>query len=215
LATNDVFYDLTKHIGVFWEDTFNDVPDVPGIYAWYYPLRIVSLELDPLLRELTTVFNFDSMVGGPVKWQSDVTLCWRTVQLSATEAPRHHGLPAALIDRWKSLAGDETALASFRQQLLAASILLPPLYIGKAEKLQTRCFQHIRGSNDNGFHSRFERFAKDHRLTSPRVEKLIFACVRVQHPAAPQTEETAEGSAARLLESILQVAGCPPYGMRP
>lgn len=215
MAINDVFYDLTKHIGVFWEDTFDDVPDVPGIYAWYYPLRVASLELDPLLRELTTVFNFDSTVEGPVAWQSDVRLCWRTIHLAAKEAPRHQGLSAALTDRWNNLARDERALASFRQQLLAASILLPPLYIGKAEKLQTRCYQHIRGSNDNGFHSRFETFAKENGLTSLRVQKLIFACVRVQDEPEPLAEESAEGSVARLLEGILQLAGCPAYGMRP
>ena len=215
MATNDVFRDLTKHIGVFWEDTFDQVPDEPGIYAWYYPLRIVSLELDMLLRELTSVFNFDSTVKGPVAWQSDVTLCWRTVHLEAREAARHQGLSGALTDRWNSLVNHEAAFATFRQHLLAASILLPPLYIGKAERLQTRCFQHIRGNNDNGFHSRFETFAKANSLASPRVEKLIFACVRVAKATAQQPEESPEGSTARLLESILQLAGCPPYGMRP
>lgn len=213
MATNDVFYDLTKHIGVFWENTFSDIPDTPGVYAWYYPLRIVSLEIEVLLRELTTVFNFDSTVEGPVAWQSDIQLCWRRLLLEAKEAPRHEGLSPVLTDRWNKIACDETALAAFRQQLLAASILLPPLYIGKAEKLQTRCFQHIRGNNDNGFHSRFETFAAKNRLTSPRVEKLIFACIGVQH--SKDQDETHEESAARLLEGILQLAGCPPYGMRP
>lgn len=215
MVTNDVFYDLTRHIGVFWEDTFDEVPDVPGIYAWYYPLRIVSIDLQTLLRELTTVFNFDSTVKGPVAWRSDVTLCWRTVHVEAKEAPRHQDLSAVLAERWNRLIQDSSELANFRQQLLAASILLPPLYIGKAEKLQTRCFQHIRGNDDNGFHSRFETFAKENRLASPRVEKLIFACVRVRDPAESGADEPPEGSIARLLEGILQLAGCPPYGMRP
>ena len=217
MATNDVLDDLSRHVMVFWERTFPSVPDVPGVYAWYYPLRIRSPVLGDLIDEINTVFSFDSLMRGRAEGEATIELCWRTLGLHVGESPRHVKLPPKLVDTWDSLIGDieSEGCQRFRRSLLASSILLPPLYVGKTSSLQLRCHQHIRGAGDTGFHDRFETFAAAKRLHSTRVESLLFACVRLEQDDEPDTKKDAgTDDVPRLLEAILQIGARPPFGLR-
>lgn len=215
MATNDVLNSISEHVAIFWSRTFDEVPESPGVYAWYYPLRIHSLSIDDLIAEINSVFYFDGAINGPLGGSAHIDLCWRRLGVDVNESPRHSRLPEHLSSTWSELLKDQDGakFLRFRQSLLASSILLPPLYVGKANNLHTRCHQHIRGAHESGFRSRFECYAKEHDLHSAVVNSLLFACIRLDE------EDFIEPGACsdelpRLLEAILQIGARPPFGKR-
>jgi hypothetical protein len=95
---------------------------------------------------------------------------------------------------------------------MEASILMPPLYVGKADYLKARYSQHVAGvgGGANVFHTRFTRFATSQDIPLS-VQDLLFVCIK----ADPTIESVFRGANLNiLLEHVLMLLCRPPFSMR-
>lgn len=190
MSLNDELLGLDKKIKYYSLETFKDVPSDPGVYAWFYPLRIIETDLPRLVNEINFIFNFnhDSTSGGNSKmvgslgWR-DYTLETKFKELSTT---------SSLFSAWNKYISkyslkdevyeDSVEIKELKRIIFISSVFLPPLYIGKTNDLHRRCSEHILGSADsNSFHNRFKKHVEYNNNVNCRdVEDLLFACINTR-----------------------------------
>lgn len=206
MPLDDVWKTFQSSVGIFWKGRFDEVPPTPGVYAWFYPLRVTSFELDEFLREVRRVHLYDARTGrepyaggiNRVGWSS---LHW-TASLNNPDVRLSDDVRAA----WEKLASEPAEFDKLRRVVLRASLLMPPLYVGKAINLRNRSSQHLSGRSD--FASRFEHRAGELDLHASRVRDLLLVTLRTEEIG---TENT---GTERLVEEILKSVAKPPYGVQ-
>jgi hypothetical protein len=208
----DVWRDIGREIEVYTGTRLQRVPAVEGVYAWFYPLLLTTYDLASLVKEVHQVMFFDPAVQGLPNRTVQMPFYWRNLDVSVREQPKHWGgFGGGKAQAWANICDNPDAFDSFRRSLLKASILLPPLYVGKATNLYVRCTQHVNGGDGNTFHNRYERFAARANLTAKQVRQLVFACIRTDTlPVA----EGPQGVVAELLEDILKTLSRPSFGLK-
>lgn len=215
MVLNDIWRTIGDEVGFFYEANFDEVPSSPGIYAWFYPLRILSRSEDELARFVSNVqalLNYDAVDRAAPSREAELPMSWWSWSIVAGKKPKPFHLSAPFKQAWIQIANSDELFLDFQQSLLKASILMPPLYVGKADNLNIRCGQHLSDtSGANTFHNRYEHFARHLNLPLRSVRQLIFACVRTgnqsqQGPhSVPQVHE--------LIEGIMKSICAPPYGL--
>ena len=214
MALNDVWRSIA--VGYFYEANFDKVPAVPGVYAWFYPLRVLSRKKEDLVRTVTEVQKllcYDAGLQGKPRGASSVQLSWSSWELSAQLEPQLFELTKTFSSKWNLIAESEVLFSEFQKSLLKASILMPPLYVGKANNLNIRCNQHQNGSGNNDFHDRFQNFAEQNSLSIRSVKKLIFGCVQTD-TSILESENEISSPVHELVEAIMKNVCSPPYGVR-
>lgn len=205
MPLDDVWKTFHRSIGVHYTGRFGEVPPFPGVYAWFYPLRITSYDIDAFLAEVRSVHLYDARRNAipqaagasPFGWS---LLKWQ-VALENSEASLIHPIRAT----WERLSEDAKAFDELRRVFLRASLLMPPLYVGKAVNLRDRCSAHV--DSRSGFAERYESRAKDLGLRAGRVRDLILVTMRTE-AVGGDTDE-----AERLVEEVLKLVARPPYGI--
>ena len=219
MVLNDVWRTIGKEVGFFYEGNFDDVPSVPGVYAWFYPLRLISRSPEALQKIVTDVqalLNYDSLAEGPPTRDTELILTWWSWLLRAGRIPKPLVLSETLNQAWADVTANDEDFTDFQRSLLKASIFMPPLYVGKADDLRARCGQHLTGAGDsNDFHRRFEHSARRLDLPLRYVHQLIFACVRTGSGLNAEEEDGRPSTRVHeLVEAIMKGICAPPYGMR-
>jgi len=214
---NDVWRTIGKEVGFFYEANFEDVPSSPGVYAWFYPLRVLSREPEALQRvveEVQALLNYDSGVRGPPSKEAILEFSWWNYSILAGRRPNILQLPDTLQQAWNAIVKNEEQFSEFQRTLLRASIFMPPLYVGKTDNLNTRCQQHLRGgAGQNDFHDRFENNAHQLGLRLRSVRQLVFSCVRTGPPVEQRLSQPAT-RVHELVERVMNGICAPPYGKR-
>ena len=167
---NDVFRDLGSQIGVFWSGRFDKVPASPGVYAWFYPLRINSFNLTDFVDEVHRIQSFDAACKGQAVANLAHQFAWRTVFMDLKISPREFVIPAGISRSWDRIVRDQERFERLRRMVLRSTILMPPLYVGKTSNLNTRCAEHIHGTGKGDFRARYEGFAS---VTGNAVSKGV------------------------------------------
>lgn len=183
MGLNDELLRLHENIRYYSLGTFNNIPSEPGVYAWFYPLRIKNRELKEFIDEISTIFNFNCDESGEYKEYDEFKMGWRRYSLKTGFKELKED--ESFLNRWKELynnaatKGDYNDIEELKKIIFISSIFMPPLYIGKATDLSTRCQQHILGTTSkiNNFHHRFRTYTKCNNMSCRNVEELIFACV--------------------------------------
>lgn len=183
MSLNDELLSLDKKIKYYTLETFKNVPAESGVYAWFYPLRLQGTDLARLIDEVNFVFNFCH--DNPESLNSSVSfqMGWRNYVLES-ELKRLND-SSSLINSWNKFLENQTddldslEIVQAKKIIFIASVMMPPLYIGKTIDLHSRCFQHILGNGENNtFHNRFKRYvSNNNRISCREVEDLIFACI--------------------------------------
>ena len=213
MSINDVWRRIDRHLGVYVDGRFDEVPASPGVYAWFYPLKVPAHDLDNLINELRNVFSYDAILEREGIIESAVDLNWETILFGVSKQNRAKGVPNGIYEEWKCLLDKPEEFKEFRKALMGASLLMPPLYIGKATVLRNRCSQHLVGKKDkSGFKKRFENFAIDNKLTTKFVKDLIFVCIQTKYKE--QNSNHGYDNSQSLLEEILKLSAKPPYGIK-
>lgn len=193
---------MKSEIGFYTEETFEDVPPVSGVYAWFYPLRITTHNLGDFVAEVNKVFLYDSLKDDVPRRKDYFQFAWSQIQV-ALELKATNFEYGRFAELWQKLIQDEQAFDEFRKSIMKASILMPPLYVGKTINLSIRCGQH---RADGSFHQRFERFAKKHSLSVRSISDLLFVCISTKAVQNEQVED--------LAEHILKNLAKPAYSIR-
>lgn len=208
---DDIWYSINSHIGFYTRQNFDRVPDCPGIYAWYYPLRISSRDIDSFIREVQTVLSYDAKTGDVPEGRAKIEFAWTHNDLLLTVLPREGALSEDLSQIWKLYANDDRKFQFLRGVMMKATLLMPPLYVGKTNSLRRRLNEHISGTgSDNDFHIRFTRFASKNNTSSREVSDLLFLCIRTLDPEEAEPHQELE----TLVEEIMKRLCRPPYSVR-
>jgi len=217
LALSDVWRDISSYIKVYTDKNFDDVPSSPGIYAWYYPIKLPStMKIDDLAEELSSILNYDSKLKGKQKKSGEIEFNWKKIEVNLKEKNKNKFPPKAH-SQWEELKKNTKLVNDLEKMMLVGSILMPPLYIGKTNNLNIRCRQHRSDQdiNENNFHNRFETFTKYQKLENQQefltqnVEDLIFVCIKTDTLESNQDNQT---ESKELLEEIFKIFAKPPYG---
>jgi len=213
MRVSDVWRQIDRHIDVFTKDNFDLVPDSSGIYAWFYPLKVTGYDLEELIEDLSRVSNYDAKNESSPTQTQYFNFNWSKSKITLEQSHINKKIPENVYNAWNKLIEGENKEEFFilRKQLMSASILMPPLYIGKATNLRERCYQHRNKNNDCGsnFKIRFENFAKENDFKTKKVEDLIFVCIKTEEK---DEYDNSFHNTRSIVEEILKAVAKPPYG---
>lgn len=206
MPLDDVWRTFQTSVGIFWKGRFDEVPPFPGVYAWFYPLRITSYVLDEFLDEVRKVHLFDPRTGSFPRVQAEGRLGWSLLKWSASLNNPQASLSSDMRHTWDQLVGDSDSFERLRRTILKASLLMPPLYVGKAINLRNRSSEHLASNSD--FAKRYEKRACDLDLSAHRVRDLLLITLQTD------TIRTDGSDTEALVEEILKVVARPAYGVK-
>jgi hypothetical protein len=208
---DDIWYSINSHIGFYTRQNFDRVPDSPGIYAWYYPLRVSSRDIDTFVREVQTVLTYDAKSENIPEGDANIDFAWTRSELRLKIIPRGTKLSDEYRRIWELYAEDEGRFQFLRQVMMKATLLMPPLYVGKTVSLSRRLREHINGTGeDNNFRMRFTRFSSRNNLPCREVSDLLFMSVRTLE----SEEEERDHQLEALVEEIMKRLCRPAYSLR-
>ena len=198
---------LNHELGFYTYETFDCIPSMPGFYAWFYPLRVHTKDLEEFIRSVNIILDYDATcLGNPTK-TGQINFNWDNLILKASIESRHFNINS-FSSIWDEYCKSDEKFKILKETLYRASFILPPLYVGKASDLHSRCSQHLRGTGDkNDFHNRYQEFAEIHKIPSKKVADLLFVCIK-----SGEKKEESEKS-EELYEAILKIFTKPKYSV--
>jgi len=207
LRLNDIWRNVGNEISFFTEETFKDIPSVSGVYAWFYPLRLTTKNIDEFINEVQLVLNYDCDSNGSPSRENSIKFGWDIIHQKIDFAPKNYDLNS-FRHIWQKIANDQDKFDNFRKVIMRASILLTPLYVGKASNLKLRCQQHINGTaKDNNFNARYENYAQKLNISSKSVKDLLFVILKTDEKGDVSTESE------KLVEAVLKNLIKPKYSI--
>ena len=207
---SDVWKTIEQDLRIFHSDNFDQIPSVSGVYAWFYPLHVTSYDLDEFLEEVRGVHLYDATEAGTPKLKRDgvARLGWSSLKWDGfiqLENPPTDISPT-IRSAWEELKTDDGNFDSLRRVFMRASLLMPPLYVGKAKVLRDRCHRHIDGRSD--FSTRYKKRAEQLELKCQEVSDLLLVSLTTSEVG--KEDEEAEA----VVEKVLNLVARPPYGIR-
>lgn len=214
----DVFRNLTSaesRIGVYTMETNDRIPVGPGCYAWFLPLWIYREELDKFVQIVGNILDYEQEPEKKV----NVSFTWENVNLQARRNTKIK-METETPEKWAQALADVRVRKVLQKTLLEASLLMPPLYVGRTNNLKQRYLQHTHnyGSKKNTFHSRFTEFAETIELKIA-VSELLFVCIE-----SDKSDESGESRGIlgnsdesdfnRLIEQLLMQFCRPPFSLK-
>jgi hypothetical protein len=146
---------------------FENIPNKPGVYAWFYPLFVYEDDtLNSFFKRVEYVISYNGVKGevNDINEICSVMKFANSTAFSKTEIIKKdffRNLNDSYAQSWDLMKCDQQRWTEFKNQLLAASIFLRPLYIGKADNLLVRINQHLNDQRGaNSFACRFEEHMK-------------------------------------------------------
>jgi hypothetical protein len=205
LNLNNIWRKVSSEISFYTSETFDNVPHQPGVYAWFYPLRINTKDLNQFVNEVSVALNYDSYSKGAPIREFQLEINWESFAHKIEVVPGNPKLDS-FKHIWDSIIEDNDRFNELRKIIMRSSIFLPPLYVGKAKDLNIRCFQHINNNQKgNSFHTRFEDYAREKNLKVKKVSDLLFVALRTEE------DSSLSDQAEDLVEAILKYLAKPKY----
>jgi hypothetical protein len=209
--------DIGKELKVF-ADSFDHVPEEPGIYAWFYPFRLTSEKtVVQFLTELDYINEFDPKREGGFSIEADAETAWDIYALKvARRTKRIETENRRFEEIWQEIKRDDASREEFRKELYKSSILGRPLYVGKASNLYVRIQQHLNGKS--GFANRFaahveaaKRAGLEVKFGARKIEDLLLVTIHTEKILA--SGQSNNNRPEDLMEHILKLATKPPFGL--
>ena len=209
----NVFRNLTStdsRLGFYTKETKERIPEQPGCYAWFLPLWFYRSDLNELMQVVGDVLDYDNKLereaNARFTWESVKLRVRRVADIQATETIR---------STWERVCADAQAKRELQQTMLEASLLMPPLYVGKTKNLRERYLKHVEGNRDdrNDFHTRFTEHVSNLDLTIG-VSDLLFVCIKTEQKPPQVPRGVDEDDLERLVEQILMRFCRPPFSLK-
>ena len=209
----DIFSTLTQRGGRLQFYTLqnrHEIPSTPGCYAWFVPLWIYEDDLDRLTQTIGDILHYE--YNGELERKAPFT--WRTVLLTLKQESRLHNNDA-IRATWNALIASPAARAEIEETLLAATLLAPPLYVGRTNNLSRRYQEHTdpKRKDRNDFRARFSEHMQ--RLNVQlAVSDLLFACVHTPPQLTKALDAFDQNNVEELLERVLMHLCQPPFSLK-
>tara|TARA_B100000315_G_scaffold260337_1_gene320950 strand:- start:3538 stop:4176 length:639 start_codon:yes stop_codon:yes gene_type:complete len=208
----DVWRDVDNRIGFNTYATSKFIPEEPGIYGWFIPLwpPTNTESAQDYISRVGQYFLYDSTVKGPAEKKSDIKFSWEAFELNLRKKLNSE-TTEQLERRWDIMMSNEDLYNAFSAALMEASLLLPPLYIGKTNNLRERYFDHVKGSNQrNDFHERFSEFAKITKFPIS-VGNLLFVSIKTSREVKNVFLDKKDSGLNNLLEQVVMRLARPAF----
>jgi len=184
------------------------VPDSSGFYAWYFPLWLYDSDLVDYIAKVSKVFSYEERTDkdGYVNILHDLN--WSSLDLKI-KLQGHQINPCSdsLVDDWNEAMSSDEAKSVLEEAMMTASIIMPPLYVGKADNLRSRYEQH---ATDSSFKRRFDSFMRENKINIT-VSELIFCAVKLD----PDTNvKMKTRKLNELVEQVVMRMAAPPYSQK-
>lgn len=204
----DGLIDRHSRLGLYTNETKDSIPATPGCYAWFLPLWLYTDDLDDLVQMVARILRFEP---APTK-QATLRFARDHVEVSVTKTI-DTTVSAVQRQSWNALLQHDASRAALEEILLEASLLMPPLYVGRTSNLQRRYAQHTSGQKGkNDFYRRFTTYVRDRDLKL-LVSDLLFACVRTADIDPAKVHLTSK-AVETLIEHVLIRLGRPSFSLR-
>jgi hypothetical protein len=209
MSLSDVWRDVGGRIGFYTKETASEIPEAAGCYAWFLPLWIYADDLPRLLAFADSVLRFDARTGNRVRGRLEFN--WEALDLSVEKVP-NRGLSDDRIAEWAAALKNSEQRNALAKSMMEASILMPPLYVGKADNLRARYEQHVAGNSEqaNTFHRRFVEHVRAQDVAL-ELSDLLFVAIQTGRGT---NETLRDAHLNELLEKILMLLCRPPFSIR-
>jgi len=214
MSLDSVWEDIGREIFVFTSGNFDKVPDTSGIYAWFYPLRISSRNLEEFIDEIHRIHCYDAGIQGKAVHDSFIDFTWDRIGMQIEKHPKQVKIGKKITEIWEKCISDDALFHQLRKNVMKASIFLPPLYVGKATNLNNRCFQHRQETKENNFHNRYTKYAATVKATAKTIDDLIFACIVTSDLKGGEDSSESYSQLEDLVEEIVKYACRPIYSIK-
>ena len=205
------FRNLTSvdgRLGFYTQETKETIPGQPGCYAWFLPLWIYQSDLNKLMETVGEIYGHEQE---PEK-VLNANFTWHSISLRVRSEATARPTLGELGETWDQIVAEDESKAALQQLLLEASLLMPPLYVGRTANLKRRYEQHLtkmEGKND--FHTRFTECVAELGLDL-KISDLLFVCVKT-HDELNRILDEFE-NVELLVEQILMQFCRPPFSLR-
>ncbi len=212
MSVNDVWRRIDKHLGVYLDGGFDQIPETAGVYAWFYPLRVTTYDLQELIIQFSKVSEYDALSEGAPKSETVIDFNWVSMGVAVEQRAKLKSVPDRVFKAWEAIVENKKMFESIRKALMSASLLMPPLYVGKTSNLRQRCIQHVNGRDEitSNFHKRFSNYAEEEGFPIKEVKDLIFVCVETA--TEEESFDNTFMNPHSVVEEILKAVAKPAYG---
>ena len=208
--------DVSENIGFYTKETSFNIPESPGIYAWFIPLWLYNDDVYELIKFVKDAMLYDSDIKqrnkpfqGSSERESKIDFNWDYIDI---KLKKNHKLRSkGDIDRWATSDNNKEEYASISESLMKASIFAKPIYIGRADSLSSRYSQHVSGTVEkNVFNTRFKEFTQESNVKL-NVDDLLFACIPISQKSNAVLKDR---DLTTVLESILMNLVHPSFSCK-
>jgi len=217
---NRIWIELTNDkIGFYTSLNSDNIPTLPGVYAWFYPLNIKLKDSDKaltdFLREVRKIQTYDPVIDKIDQHEFDIDFNWDPLiaETSVRKNPEKINLTPTTENEWKTVSGlSDEVIRTTKLYALLGTIFTRPLYIGMTENLNERYEQHINGyGSGSTFHKRFN----DHMSKldiNKEVRDLLFVCIPIIKVG--KFSDKLYQRQRSLIETILKILGQPIFSIK-
>lgn len=208
----DVFRRLSSadnRLGFFTKDLKNSIPESSGCYAWILPLWLYADDLDDLLKRVCDLYCFEQ----PPEREIEAGFNWEYVRMDVRRGAKVQ-VSEEMRKLWAQVMANSDSKDALQNALMEATLLMPPLYVGRTSNLLRRYLQHTdtRDSDRNTFGNRFREFASRVGLRLG-VSDLVFVCIQTGGKTENKCLDVNETDMNRLIERILMGFCRPPFSL--
>ena len=187
------------------------------MYAWFIPLwpPKTGETAQEYIKKITNFFlyEYDQSAGDEKENKSSIRFHWEEILINPKRTIDTE--TGATVEKlWREMQDNPESFEAFSKALMEASILLPPLYVGKTDDLRGRYLSHVKGTTQkNDFHNRFSKFTytTNYKLA---VSDLLFVCIKTSRDVNNIFIENKFGNLNFLIEQIIMRISRPPFSLK-
>lgn len=204
------FTNANGRLGFYTRETQHKIPEGPGCYAWFLPLWCYRDDLADMIDLVGGVFDYESKP----ELEVEASFTWDVINLRVRRDSTTQ-VTSMMRDTWARIRSDPDGRKALEQMFLEASLLTPPLYVGRTKGLKQRYLQHTStgGQSRNDFHRRFTDCVSrlDFKIS---VSDLWFVCIQTDPTSTSQLKRIAGDDVEALIEFVLMQLCRPPFSLK-
>ena len=201
-----------SRIGFYSAETSADIPAKPGCYAWLVPMWIYDDNIETCADVIGSMLTYGQNATRNVV----AKFSWENIYLNVAKK-REITFSDRKKQVWAKLLQNSKTRSALQLTLLEASLLMPPLYVGKTKDLRARYVQHTSDvhTDQNEFRRRFDEFVATRDIPIS-VSDLLFVCIQVAPDVRNDLESIniKEREFDELVENFLMQLSMPPFSER-
>lgn len=207
-----VWRNLPNRVGFYTKENRHNIPVAAGIYAWFVPLHLYREDCDSLLDLIHRFYFYDAILQESTTQRSTtIDFSWDSLDVQVEKRAKRN-TSTEIGELWDQMMSDKEQKRAFSRALLEATVLMPPLYVGKADDLKARYEGHLSaaGGENNNFHNRFANFSHEMKL-GLRITDLLFVCIRTEPDISNVLRKS---NLNKLLEQMMLRLARPPFSIK-